>query len=104
MFKCEDCNVNLHLTVEDGTYTTYQFKDDGSLEYIDSDGFGQEIKLHCDECQQEYKFDNNLMTVIEIPKLDWFGRRPAPVRNSVWRFLTSRSGKTVNPCARIGGR
>jgi hypothetical protein len=74
MFKCEDCNVNLHLTVEDGTYTTYQFKDDGSLEYIDSDGFGQEIKLHCDECQQEYKFDNNLMTVIEIPKLDWFGR------------------------------
>ncbi|MFS0657449.1 hypothetical protein AB1L07_02325 [Niallia alba] len=74
MFKCEDCNVNLHLVVENGNYTVYKIKDDGSLEYEDSDGTGEEIHLECHECGSKYEFDNTLMTVIEVPKLDWFGR------------------------------
>lgn len=73
MFKCEDCNTNLHLIVENGNYTIYKIKDDGTLEYEDSDGFGQEMKLTCHECQQDYEFNIQLMTVSEVPKLDWFG-------------------------------
>lgn len=73
MFKCTNCNTNLNLIVEEGQYTSYKIKDDGSLEMIDSDGSGQEVYLQCDICNQKYEFDNDLMTVIEVPKLDWFG-------------------------------
>lgn len=74
MFKCEDCKRYLVLVVEEGQYTTYDINDDGSLEFRDSDGCGQEIHLECYECGQKYEFDNDLMTVIDVPKLDWFGR------------------------------
>lgn len=74
MFKCEDCNANLLLIVENTQYSSYKTKDDGSLEFIESDGYGEEVYLECVDCGQTYEFDNNLMTVIEMPKLDWFGR------------------------------
>lgn len=74
MFKCEECGTNLHLLVTDGHYTSYQFNDDGSLEYVDSDGTGEEMYLECYECSSKYEFDTHLMTVTEVPKLDWFGK------------------------------
>lgn len=64
-YKENDEDINLILHIEEGSYTEYKIKDDGKLEYHDSDGIGQEIHLRCPLCNQEYEFNVDYFEIQE---------------------------------------
>jgi len=66
--KCESCllcgedeneeDFTLHLNVTEHHYQKFNIKDDGTLEYIDSDA-DQTIYLECPLCGTKYDLDVN---------------------------------------------
>lgn len=53
-----DEDIRLQLTIRESTYVTYSINYNGSLEYRDSDGEGQEKTIQCPVCGTEYEFDH----------------------------------------------
>lgn len=55
--RVEGEDIRLLLIVEEGARTEYYMNNDGSLEFYDSDGLGQTIKIECTLCGTEYELD-----------------------------------------------
>lgn len=53
------------LKIEDNTYIEYLISDDGTLEYHNSDGNGQEFYMYCQLCGHKYNFDNTNFDILE---------------------------------------
>lgn len=58
--KIDDVDIRLRLTIRDSHYTTYHMNEDGTLEYYDGDGEGQEYIIKCPICGTEYEFQYHL--------------------------------------------
>lgn len=51
------------LIVEESHYTKYLINEDGTLDFFDSDGNGQEFSLECQLCGTKYQFDLELTEI-----------------------------------------